>query len=314
MGKTRSYILTMLSGLCLFFIVGSTACTKEDETLYTEVDNTISIADGIVIDNGVKVKRPIFNFVYYDDFLKYIANSDHFLIVPLEDFKKTSSTDKVIISLRFDVDEDINAAVKLAYRNHKYGIKGTFFVLHSANYYGQMVETHFQRTSGKMIGPYFRRSDNVIFYLKKIQNAFGQEIGFHNDLITLQLLYGISSRQYLKDELAYLRGNNINILGTTYHGSQYCYIYKYFNGYFWYEYPDNGWNYEYITKGVKTIKIEKDYLENYGLYEGGRLGHDYYFSDSNFKNGKRWNMSMVNLDTVKPGKKVILLFHPANWD
>jgi hypothetical protein len=289
--------------LFLVLITSFISCKKEEVILYPEKDSTIQINGNITIDNGVKVKKPIFNYLYYNDFLNHLSTSDHFLIVQQKDFKNTTSSDKVVISLRYDIDENINAAVKLAYREHKYGIKSTYFVLHTADYYGEKI------------GPDFKRNPNVISYLKKIQNAFGHEIGFHNDLVTLQVIYGIDSKEYLKNELAYLRGNGINIWGTTYHGSKYCYIYKYYNAYFWKEYPDNGWNYEYITKGYKTIKIEKDSLANYNFtYEGGLLGQDYFFTDTYFVNGKRWNMTMVNLDTIKPGKKVIILLHPANWD
>ena len=303
MTKNKVHLFLKFLFITIFSWVFLIRCSKEEETIYPEADRAIEITDNIFIDNGVQVKRPIFNYLYYDDFLKYISSSDRFLIVPLKDLKQTESTDKVILSLRYDIDENIAAAVKLAYREHKYGIKSTYFVLHTANYYG------------KKVGAEFIRNENMIYYLKKIQDAFGHEIGFHNDLVTLQLMYGIHPREYLKNELEYLRGNNINIRGTTYHGSQYCYIYKYFNAYFWYEYPNNGWNYEYITKGYKTIKIEKDSLQNYNFtYEGGLLDQDYYFSDSNFKNGKRWNMSMINLDTIKPGKKIVILLHPANWD
>ena len=301
--KNNIFILQWKSFFLLISIFIFYSCSKEDEILYPEADRTIEITENIIIDNGVTVRKPIFNYLYYDDFLKYISSSDRYLIVPLKDFNQTESTDKVVLALRYDIDENIPAAVKLAYREHKYGIKSTYFVLHTANYYG------------KKVGTDFVRNENMIYYLKKIQDAFGHEIGFHNDLVTLQLMYGIHPREYLKSELEYLRGNNINIWGTTYHGSQYCYIYKYFNAYFWYEYPDNGWNYEYITKGYKTIKIEKDFLSSYAFtYEGGFLNQDYYFSDSNFINGKRWSMGMINLDTIKPGKKVIILLHPANWD
>jgi hypothetical protein len=289
--------------LLLLSILFSGGCKKDDNIIYPEKDRIIQITDKIFIDNGVRVKKPYFNYIYFDDFLRYLSTSDHFLIVQLKDFKKTTSTDKVVLALRYDIDENINAAVKLAYREHEYGIKSTYFALHTADYYGTYIRS------------FFKRNDNLIFYLKKIQDDYGHEIGFHNDLVTLQLMYQIPPKEYLKEELAYLRGNNISIHGTTYHGSKFCYIYKYYNAYFWYEYPDNGWNYEYITKGFKTIKIEKDSLKNYNFeYEGGLLDQDYFFADTDFINGKRWNMSMVNLDTIKPGKKVIILLHPANWD
>lgn len=289
--------------LFLFAFVCFTRCKKGEEILYTEVDRSIVINDKIKVDNGVKIHDQIFNLIEYDKFLQYLSTSDHFLIVQLKDFENTTSEDKVVLSLRYDIDDNINASVKFAYREHKYGIKSSYFVLHTAKYYGEII------------GPYFKRNDNVIYYLKKIQDSFGHEIGFHNDLVTLQIMYGIDSKEYLKNELAFLRGNNIHIFGTTYHGSPYCYIYKYFNAYFWKEYPDGGWNYEYVTKDYKTIKIEKDSLKNYNFeYEGGLLNQDYFFTDANFQDGKRWNMRMINFDTIKPGKKVIIMLHPEHWD
>jgi hypothetical protein len=255
------------------------------------------------MDNGYIIRDPVFNLVNYDNFLQYLSGSDHFLIVPLKDFEKTSSDDRVVLTLRYDVDNNLNASVKFAYRENKYGIRSSYFFLHTAKYYG------------KKVGPDFVRNNDIIHYMKKMQDDFGQEIGFHNDLVTLQLMYGIPSRNYLKNELAFLRENNIDIKGTTFHGSPYCYIYKYFNAYFWEEFPNSGWNYEYITKGFTTIKIEKDNLANYNLeYEGGMVKYDYFFSDAYFVNGRRWDMSMVNLDTIPAGKKVIVLLHPEHWD
>jgi hypothetical protein len=297
---SSKYIILLTFFSLLIFL---SMCKKEDDILYFEADRTIQITDEIKVNNGIRIHNPVFNFVTIDNFLNYLSGSDHFLIVPLKDFKNTNSDNKVIISLRHDIDYGISSAVKFAYRENKYGIESSYFVLHTAKYYGAKT------------GSDFVRDDNMIYYLKAIQDKFGHEIGFHNDLVTLQIMYGIPPKEYLKNELKYLKDNDINIYGTTYHGSQYCYIYKYYNAYFWREYPDNGWNYEYIKKGYKTIKIEKDSLKNYNFqYEGGLLKMDYFFTDVNYINGARWNMGMVNFDTIKPGKKVIILLHPELWD
>jgi hypothetical protein len=299
--KKHSSIILIAS--CLMCLGSLFSCEKEEEIIYTEADRTIKVTDNIIIDNGVRIRNPIFNYINYDNFLSYLSKSDHFLIVPLKDFKNSKSTEKVVISLRYDVDQNINAAIKMAYREHKYEIKSTFFILHTADYYWKKVDKSYVR------------NENIIYYLKTLQDTFDQEVGFHNDLVTLQVVYGISPIEYLHNELDYLRGNNINIYGTTNHGSYYCYLYKYYNAYFWKEYPYNGWNYEYVTKGYKKIKIEKDSLKNYNFeYEGGLLDNDYFFADCNFINGERWHMGMVNFDTIKPGKKVIILLHPEHWD
>jgi hypothetical protein len=291
----------------VFFIIPALiivlSCKKEKIRYYLEQDKTIQVSENISVDNGFYINNPIFNLLTYENFLNYLSSSDHFVIVPLKDFEKTISQDKVVLSLRYDMDENIDAALKFAYREKKFGIHSTYFVLHTAEYYGKT-------TRGSFI-----RNDNVVDFLKKMQDSFEEEIGFHNDLVTLQVVYGIPSREFLRDELDFLRNNGINIVGTTYHGSQFCYIYKYYNAYFWKEYPDNGWNYEYVPIRSNNVTIEKDSLSNYDLkYEGGLLKTDYFFTDVDYKKGKRWNMNMVNFDTIRPGNKIIVLLHPALWD
>jgi hypothetical protein len=298
----RKYLVLLI----LFPLIFS--CQKEKVLkIYLDDVRNIDISDNISVDNGIMMHNPVFNFVTIDNFLSYLAMSDKFLLVEQKDFEKTNSTDKVIISLRHDIDDNINASMKFAYLEHKYGIHSTYFVLHTAKYYGETRKD------------YFKRNDNVKYYLKKIQDSFGHEIGWHNDLVTLQIVYDIDPREFLKNELFWLRSNGINIYGTTSHGSDYCYIYHYVNAYFWADVEGdsegNFYNWEYVKKDYTTYKIEKDSLKNYNFeYEGVFLHSDYFFSDSDWPGGKRWNMQMVNLDTIKPGKKVIILLHPQHWD
>jgi hypothetical protein len=282
-----------------------TNCEKEN-VIYLDEIRSIQITEKISIDNGIIIHDPVFNYVTYDNFLSYLASSDRFLIVQQKDLEKTASKDKVIISLRHDVDDNINAAVKFAYLEKKYGIKSSYYILHTAKYYGKT-------TSGS-----FKRNDDIIYYLKKIQDSFEHEIGFHNDLVTLQVVYTINPKIFLTDQLKWLRDNGISVSGTCAHGSPYCYIYHYVNSYFWKGFKNYGGvfsNYEYVNKADITIQIEKDKMTNYDLeYDADVLPHDYFFSDTNLPDGKRWHMGMVNLDTIQPGKKVIILLHPQHWD
>jgi hypothetical protein len=295
------YFLFILFG---FLTIG---CQKEPDVTYLDDVRSIKISDSKTIDNGFVIKNPIFNYITYNDFLKYITSSGRFLVVPQKDLIKTESNDKVIISFRHDIDDNINSAVKFAYLEHKYGIKASYYILHTANYYGL--------TKYK----YFKRNDEIIYYLKKIQNSFGHEIGWHNDLVTLQVIYGISPKTYLREELKWLRNNGIEISGNVAHGSPYCHIYHYLNSYFWLDVQgvkdDKFYNKEFIKIDKQFYKIEKDSMKNYSLeYEDLLMHSDYYFADCDFPNGKRWHMGMVNFDTIKPGKKVIILLHPQHWD
>lgn len=301
MNKVRFSLFARNVRLFVFlFLCFLTSC--KDEYIYTEEDRFIQVNNNINVINGTIIKDPIFNLVNYDDFLRRISSDSTILIVPSKDFDNTFSQDKKIITLRYDVDWDIKSALRFAYREYKYGIKSSYYILHTAGYYGMLK------------GKVFERNKDLLAYLEKIQNGFGQEIGFHNDLITLQVVYGISAKGFLRTELEYLRSNGIEVTGTTYHGSKYNYIYKYGNADFWLDYHDNKVD-GYIVKGVSVLKLEKDYLKNYDLeYEGGLLKTDYFFSDVDFSRGVRWNMSMVNLDTIRPGKKIIILLHPEYWN
>lgn len=291
----------------LFLSILLCSCNKEEDIVYFDQIKKIKISEDITIDNGVRIHDPNMNLLKYEDFLQYIVSSNKFLIVSQKEFPSTFSNDKVVISLRYDVDENINNAVKFAYRENKYGIKSTYFILHSASYYG--------KTSSNR----FIRNNRIIDYIKKIQNNFGQEIGWHNDLVTLQVVYDINSKYFLHEELKWLRNNGINIQGTVAHGSPYCYKYHYVNSYFWNHTEESKdspfYNYEYVPKDDKNIKIEKDDLSSYNLtYDANLYTFDYFFADCNRVNGKLWHMGMVNFDTIQPGKKVIILLHPQYWN
>jgi len=300
-------MIDRLPGAVIFFqlILFFSSCEKP-EGVYLDDIKTIKISNKIKIDMKVIIKDPVFNYSTYNDFLEYLTNSDRFLIVNQKDFEKTFSQDKVIISLRHDVDYNIKAAIKFAYFENKHEIRSTYFVLHTADYYGKTKEN------------YFIRDPELINYLKMLQDNLYHEIGIHNDLVTLQVVYNLSSREFLHNELEWMRGNDIKIWGTSSHGSIYCYQYHYVNAYFWDDFPDQGGifsNYNTVTRSGRVITIEKDSISSYDLsYYTESFSCDCFFSDSDIIHGRRWNMGMVDFDTIQPGKKVIILLHPEHWE
>ena len=76
--------------------------------------------------------------------------------------------------------------------------------------------------------------------LLRMQNAFGHEIGWHNDLVTLKCVLGADARMTLASELERLRGAGLRIVGTSSHGSPACYRYGFHNGYFFSRVPVEG--------------------------------------------------------------------------
>lgn len=119
-------------GWCLLLLTGCKEETNYDTIYYDQV-RKIKITNNISVDNVARLKDPNLNLINYNNFLKYLVSSDRFLIVTQRDFEKTNSSEKVIISLRYDVDDEINNAIKFAFLENKYGIRSTYYILHTAD-------------------------------------------------------------------------------------------------------------------------------------------------------------------------------------
>ena len=249
-----------------------------------------------------------FLYSYYRQFLASISDSRRNQVVPLKDFMKTNSQNRVIISLKPDANEDISSALEIAKIECQYNMKATFFILHTAEYYG-ITEKN-----------YAKHNEELIPTLKKIQNEYGHEIGWHNDLVTLECVYGINPREYIEKELHWLRSNGIRVVGSASHGSAYCYKFKYHNNYFFSEFlePVNGFpNNEVINIGDDQCFITKASSAELSLeYEAYHLDNNFGFADCSFIKGKnlRWHPEELHPEEFKPGDKIIILIHPEHWD
>jgi len=135
-----------------------------------------------------------FTLKSYGEFLDRISSHK---IVPLREMDWTFDPDKVVIGLKHDIDRDLVAAVRMATIEYKKGIRGTYFVLHTALYY---------------------KRKSTIPVLKAIQDM-GFEIGFHNNL------QAINFEKYSPDELKHklrlneMRDAGIKLFGTSAHGN-----------------------------------------------------------------------------------------------
>jgi hypothetical protein len=188
------------------------------------------------------------------------------------------------LALRHDVDSRLDSALELARLEHDRGLHATYFVLHTAPYWDDA---------------------GLVEELRRLQ-GLGHEIGFHNDLVTLQRVEGIDAATYLRDALARLRGGGIEVVGTAAHGSAWCHRLGFHNNYVF-----RGW--DEPVPGFPSIEVpQKLDPAEFGLeYEAYHVPRDAYFSDSTFVDGRRAHPADLRLE---PGKRTIVLVHPCHWD
>ena len=137
------------------------------------------------------LETPDTNFTYekYTRFLVNISDTSKYIVLPLNEFRKKIDTGKVVIGLRHDVDNDLNKARQFSITEKNLGFRSTYFILHSADYY-------LANPSNKAI-----HNDAILPVLKDMQDNSGFEIGWHNDLVTLQVVYNIDPVDFLNKEL-----------------------------------------------------------------------------------------------------------------
>jgi hypothetical protein len=242
----------------------------------------------------------------YERLLEALADRDRFRVVALRDFAG-APRDRVLVGLRHDVEERIASALQVAELEHRHGLPATYFILHTARYYGRVG---------------WRRAGHRESLLPKLQRLqqLGHEVGWHNDLVTLQCVHDVEPREYLQRELAWLRGHGIDVRGSASHGSYWTERLGYHNNYFFEDLKDAEEGYPndvaVVQAGARTCELSKGRLDEFGLeYEAYHLDEGRYFSDGRFDAaGRRWHPAELDLDQLEPGDSMIVLTHPDYWD
>ncbi|MFP4024819.1 MAG: hypothetical protein ACLFVR_09850 [Thiohalospira sp.] len=246
-----------------------------------------------------------FSYIKYQEFLQNLVENEKFVFVSLDKFNATNFDDKIVIGLRHDVDVDLEGALIMAKIENSLNIPSTYYMLHTAKYYSNT-------STGK-----YERNNEILNDFFKIQKDYNCEIGIHNDLVTLEVVYKMNSVNFLRDELKWLRNNGIEVTGTASHGSTFCHKYKYHNLYFFKETEkiiSDLVNFEEVPVENDTIRITKAYMSDFDLaYEAYSLNNNKYYSDCSFIDGERWNPWMLDIENFKPGDKIIILTHPTHW-
>lgn len=182
----------------------------------------------------------------------------------------TPPVDRLLL-VRHDVDHDIDDAVTMARWEAEHGLAATYCVLHTARYYGR-------HDPG---GDVLDRSEAMVERLHEIQEL-GHEINFHNNAVATALRTGRDPIEILEEELDFLRGRGIDIVGTSTHGDALCGTLGVQNLELFAEtvYPGRGGPRTVEHEG-RRVRLGDRSMAELGLrYEGYDLPRDLYLTDS----------------------------------
>lgn len=189
-------------------------------------------------------------FYYYEYLVSELVDIENVNIVRLCDLFNESAAGTRLIALRHDIDADPLTALRCARFLARKGVGGSFYLLHTALYYGQYS------------GGIFIRNSELRDWLHGFMLA-GCEIGLHNDCLYLYHNLNIDGAKALADEINWLRSNGVSVCGTVAHNSGPVY---------------GAENFE-IFKGrilwPRTVKTSNGYKVPLGVLDESELGLSY---------------------------------------
>jgi hypothetical protein len=145
-------------------------------------------------------------FEYYRELIHGLRSCDRLQILPLYEFANTSGGDHAWIGLRHDVDADPLTALRMARFLASCGVCGSFYLLHTARYYGEFR------------GGLFIRNPSLKDWVRGFIVA-GCELGIHNDVFGAAQIHGVDGPAALRAELDWLRSIGAVVRGTVAHNS-----------------------------------------------------------------------------------------------
>lgn len=216
----------------------------------------------------------------YSEYARFLDRLGDVVVVPMREFAHGDGA----LALRHDVDSRLDSALELATLEAERHLRATYFVLHTA--------------------PYWDESD-LLPSLQRLQEL-GHEVGFHNDLVTLERVHGVDVADYAPRVLERLRGGGIDVVGAAAHGSPWCHRLGFHNNYVF-----KGW--DEPVPGFPSVDVRTK-LDPAALgleYEAYHVERDVYFSDAAFHAGRR-----AHPMSFRPaaGERAIVLVHPCHWD
>ena len=284
----RSLKLVSLAIICLLLIGYRKTIDPQANQPYSETEKLI---------RNKYDSRAVFTWEQYRELLDKL-HMEKFVVLPLNEMRNIYNESRVVIGLRHDIDFNPFKALEMSKIEKEYGIRSTYFILATADYYGYFSFSSVVRNKG-------------MEQLYKALFNNGAEIGIHNDLLTVMMSHNLDPFTFNQNELSYYDSLNIPIHGTVAHGSSIAKV----------TVP----NYMVFSDFAKIKSVEyngKEYplgqhsLKEYGYeYEANFINYSLYFSDSRGKwnDPEGLNGILKKLDDSKPGDRIQILAHPDWW-
>lgn len=240
--------------------------------------------------------RPYAGRCTWNDYQKLLRelSKEKYRVLPLGEFMEDHSTDKVLVGLRHDSDSHLLKALQMAEMEKAAGIRSTYFLLHSARYYGTVRD-------GFMI------RNGAIDDLARQLHEMGFEIGIHRDLFNMMWNHHFEPRAFMKEEVAYYHSLGVPVIGTAAHGDRTTIGRKLNERWIFSEFGKtgafvlNGTRYPYGEHATRDFGVE---------YEAYLLKYNTYLSDTA---GKPVEEMIETLASLPPGARCVILIHPEHW-
>ncbi|UCD37555.1 MAG: hypothetical protein JSW54_12105 [Fidelibacterota bacterium] len=281
-------------------------CCDDLSDLLPAMDPDASVRE---IELLVRLKsdwRAVFTYDEYSELLRELAR-ERYTVLPMDSFRITYDSSRILVAMRHDIDCHPFKALEMAEIENAFGLRSTFYILHSAEYYGTCA-----------VAPFVRFLAMSCSY-RQLADMAG-EIGIHNDLVTMMMQYDIEPLTFQLEEINYYAALDIPIYGSSAHGSAELQDLNLSNRMIYSDFSEYG-TFDY---GKKIHEYGRYSLEEFGLvYEAYALDYNRYLSDS----GGRWFISedigpghhgqlkdvILALQSSEPGDRVQVLTHPVWW-
>jgi hypothetical protein len=256
------------------------------------------------LDVIIKTERPYDGKYTWEDYRLLLTelSKSRYKVLNMKDFATDRSNHKIVVGMRHDIDSHPEKALQMAEIEKDNNIPSTYFILHSAAYYGTVKNGVMNRNQGL---------DNLVKKLYK--NGF--EIGIHTDLFYMMWTYQYAPVSFIKEEIKYYDKLGIPVKGSVAHGSR-----------------------NVLTKGVNNMLIfsefgkkgsitVKDQIYTYGENSITDFGFDYeaYWLlrqkkagqtgdiDRRFKGKSKIKEIIDYLAKLKSPSRIVILTHPEHW-